>query len=79
MMEKMQINSEGSSVTFKSLLIPQYPAKVIVLSANTRAKVPASVESSPPLYVPLESLEDMTRDRRLRLTPACLKKQRPFC
>ena len=41
------MKSEGSSVTFKSLLSPKYPAKVIVASAITRAIVPASVESSP--------------------------------
>lgn len=40
---------EGSRVIFKSLLTPQYPANVIVPSAITRARVPASVESSPPL------------------------------
>lgn len=63
------MKSEGRRVTFKSLLIPRYPASVIVPSAITRARVPASVESSPPLYVPLESREDITRDRSERLTP----------
>lgn len=48
-MDDTQIRSEGSKVTFKSLLSPKYPAKVIVPSAITRASVPASVESSPPL------------------------------
>jgi hypothetical protein len=48
-MEDMQMRSEGSRVTFKSRLSPKYPAKVIVPSAITRAIVPASVDSSPPL------------------------------
>ena len=47
--EDMQMKSEGSRVIFKSLLSLKYPAKVIVPSAITRAIVPASVESSPPL------------------------------
>lgn len=63
------MKSEGSKVTFKSLLSPRYPDNVIVPSAITRARVPASVESSPPLYVPRESLEDMTRDRSDKFTP----------
>jgi hypothetical protein len=48
-MEATQITSEGRRVTFKSLLSPKYPASVIVPSATTRANVPASVESNPPL------------------------------
>jgi hypothetical protein len=48
-MEDMQMRSEGSRVAFKSRLSPKYPAKVIVPSAITRAIVPASVDSSPPL------------------------------
>lgn len=48
-MEATQINKEGSSVRFKSLLSPMYPANVIVPSATTLANVPASVDSSPPL------------------------------
>ena len=47
--EQIQMKSEGRRVAFKSLLIPQYPVRVIVASAITRARVPASVESSPPL------------------------------
>lgn len=69
-MEHIQINSEGSRVAFKSLLTPPYPASVIAPSATTRARVPASVDSNPPLYVPLESRDDITRDRSDRLTPA---------
>lgn len=68
-MEVMQMRSEGRRVTFKSLLSPRYPAKVIVPSAITRAIVPASVDSSPPLYVPRDSRDDMTRDRSDRFTP----------
>lgn len=48
-MEEIQMKSEGSKVTFMSLLSPKYPDNVIVPSAITRARVPASVESSPPL------------------------------
>lgn len=48
-MENMQMRSDGSRVTFKSLLSPKYPANVIVASAITRAIVPASVDSRPPL------------------------------
>lgn len=65
-----QIKSEGSKVTFKSLLSPKYPDNVIVPSAITRAIVPASVESKPPLKVPRESLDDMTRESRDKFTPA---------
>lgn len=68
-MEVMQMNSEGSRVTFNNLLSPKYPARVIVASAITRAIVPASVESNPPLYVPRESREDITRDSNDKLTP----------
>lgn len=68
-MEDRQMKSEGTKVTFKSLFSPRYPDKVIVPSAITRAKVPASVESNPPLYVPRESLDDMTRDRSDKFTP----------
>lgn len=56
-------------MTFKSLLVPKYPARVMVTSAITRAIVPASVDKRPPLYVPRESLDDMTRERSDRLTP----------
>lgn len=65
-----QITSDGSSVTLRSLPMPRYPAAVIVPSANTRANVPASVERSPPLYVPRERRDDITLDRRDRFTPA---------
>lgn len=69
-MENTQMTSEGSRVAFKSLLMPQYPARVIVPSAKTRASVPASVESNPPLNVPRARRDDMTRDKSDRLTPA---------
>ena len=68
-MEAMQITREGSRVMFKSLLSPMNPARVIVASATTRASVPASVDRRPPLYVPRESLDDITLDRRDKLTP----------
>lgn len=68
--EEIQTKRAGSRVIFRSLFIPQYPANVIVPSAITRARVPASVESSPPLYVPRESRDDMTRDRSDGFTPA---------
>ena len=67
--EDMQMKSEGSRVIFKSLLSLKYPAKVIVPSAITRAIVPASVDSSPPLQVPRESRDDMTRERSAKLIP----------
>lgn len=63
------MKSEGNKVTFNSMFSPRYPDNVIVPSAITRAKVPASVESRPPLYVPRESLDDMTRDSSDRFTP----------
>lgn len=63
------MKSEGIKVTFNSLLSPKYPDSVIVPSAITRARVPASVESSPPLKVPRESLDDMTRDSSDKFTP----------
>lgn len=49
MMEDMHMNSAGTKVVFKSILSPKYPDSVIVPSAITRASVPASVESNPPL------------------------------
>lgn len=69
----MQITSDGSKVTFKSLLSPAYPPKVMVASAITRAIVPASVDNSPPLKVPRDSLDDITRDRSDRFTPKIQK------
>lgn len=48
-MEVTQTKSAGTKVVFKSLLSPKAPDMVIVPSAITRARVPASVESSPPL------------------------------
>jgi hypothetical protein len=42
----------------------------------TRARVPASVESNPPLYVPRESLDDMTRERSDKFTPGLVKQMR---
>lgn len=68
-MDPMHMTSDGRSVTFKSLLCPRYPAIVIVASAITRARVPASVDRSPPLYVPRERRDDMTLERRDKLTP----------
>lgn len=48
-MEPIHMKSEGSRVTFKRLLSPKYPASVIVPSATTLARVPASVDNNPPL------------------------------
>lgn len=77
-----QITREGSRVTLRRLPMPRYPAAVMVQSATTLARVPASVERSPPLYVPLERRDDITLDRSERLTPAyCGKNFRhsPWC
>lgn len=68
-MAYIQIKSEGSKVTFRSLLSPKYPDNVIVPSAITRAIVPASVESRPPLNVPRDNLDDITRERSDKFTP----------
>lgn len=65
----MQIESDGSKVAFKSLLSPPYPPNVIVASAITLAIVPASVDSSPPLNVPRDSRDDITRDSSDKFTP----------
>lgn len=70
----MQITSDGNKVTFNSLLSPKNPAIVIVASAITLAIVPASVDSNPPLNVPRDSLDDITRDRSDKFTPATLTK-----
>lgn len=71
-MEAMQMKREGRRVIFRSLLTPMQPATVIVASAITRAIVPASVDRSPPLYVPRESLDDITRESSDKLTPVLL-------
>lgn len=63
------MTSEGIRVRLRRLLSPKYPARVIVPSAITLAIVPASVDSSPPLYVPRASLDDMTRESSDKLTP----------
>jgi len=47
--EAKQITRDGRRVAFRRRLCPRYPAAVIVMSAATRASVPASVERSPPL------------------------------
>lgn len=47
--EAIQIKREGSRVTLRRYSTPKKPANVIVPSAMTRAKVPASVDNSPPL------------------------------
>lgn len=67
--EDTQMNSAGTSVAFNSLLSPKYPDSVMVPSATTLASVPASVESNPPLKVPRESLDDMTRESSDKFTP----------
>lgn len=58
-MDAAQIRRDGKRVIFNRCLIPRYPANVIIPLATTLASVPASVDSSPPLYVPRDSLEDM--------------------
>ena len=70
--EDIQMRSEGTKVKFKNLVSPKNPPRVIVASAITRASVPASVESRPPLYVPRESLDDMTRDSNDKFTPGTM-------
>ena len=72
-MDEKQTRRAGSKVVFKSLLSPKYPAIVIVPSAITRASVPASVESNPPLKVPRESLDDIILERSERFTPELIK------
>jgi len=69
-MDAAQITREGSRVMFRSFPTPRYPAAVMVQSATTLARVPASVERSPPLYVPRERRDDITLDRSERFTPA---------
>lgn len=68
-MDEMQMSRAGSRVAFSSLLSLKYPTIVIVPSAITRARVPASVDSKPPLKVPRESRDDIIFDRSERLTP----------
>lgn len=63
------MTSDGRRVAFKRCPLPKYPPNVMVASATTRANVPASVESNPPLYVPFDSLDDITRDNNARFTP----------
>uniref|UniRef100_A0A7C9CA61 Uncharacterized protein n=1 Tax=Opuntia streptacantha TaxID=393608 RepID=A0A7C9CA61_OPUST len=69
-MEAMQMTREGIRVRLSRQLSPRNPTRVMVASATTLASVPASVESSPPLYVPRESLDDITRERSDRFTPS---------
>ena len=72
-MDEMQMRSAGIKVAFRSLLSFRYPEIVIVASAITLARVPASVDSNPPLKVPRESLDDITFDRSERFTPGLIK------
>ena len=74
--DEMQMRRAGTKVVFRNLLSPKYPDIVIVPSATTRAKVPASVESNPPLKVPRDSLDDIIRDRSDKLTPGLIKENR---
>lgn len=48
---------------------PALPAMVIIPSAKARASVPASVERSPQLNTPLDSLGDMAFDNSDMFTP----------
>ena len=63
------MRNDGRRVKFRRLLSPKSPISVIVASATTLASVPASVDRRPPLYVPRDSLDDITRDRSDRFTP----------
>ena len=56
-------------VTFTMKEVPKYPAKVMVPSATTLARVPASVDSKPLLYVPRVRRTDMTFDNNDKFTP----------
>ena len=67
------MRSAGSKVVLRRLLSLKYPEIVIVPSAITRARVPASVDSNPPLKVPPESLDDIVFDRSERFTPEISK------
>jgi hypothetical protein len=73
-MDATQITRDGRRVTLRSFSMPRLPAAVIVPSATTLAKVPASVERRPPLYVPRERRDDITLDRRERFTPEIINK-----
>ena len=64
----MQIPSDRSRVAFNRWFLPKYPPNVMVASATTLANVPASVDSNPLLYVPFDSLHDITRDNNKRFT-----------
>jgi len=75
-MDATHITRDGSRVTLRSIPTPRYPAAVMVQSATTLARVPASVERRPPLYVPRERRDDITLDRRERFTPAFANKIR---
>lgn len=72
-MDEMQMRSAGSNVAFRTILSLKYPEIVIVPSAITRARVPASVDSNPPLKVPLESRDDIIFDRSERFTPGLIE------
>ncbi|KAF3595673.1 hypothetical protein Bca4012_076075 [Brassica carinata] len=65
----MQIPSDRSRVAFNRWFLPKYPPNVMVASATTLANVPASVDSNTPLYVPFDSLDDITHDNDDRFTP----------
>ena len=75
-MDEMQMRSAGSKVVFRSLLSLKYPEIVIVPSAITRARVPASVDSNPPLKVPRESLDDIIFVRSERFTPGLIEQKK---
>jgi hypothetical protein len=65
------MSRDGSSVALRSAARPSSPpASVMVPSAATRASVPASVDSRPPLYVPRDSRDDITCDSSDRFTPS---------
>lgn len=57
-------------VALRRTEVPRYPAKVILQSATTLARVPASVDNKPLLYVPFASRADMTLDSNDKFTPA---------
>ena len=69
-MDATHITRDGSRVTLRSIPTPRYPAAVMVQSATTLARVPASVKRRPPFSVSRERWHDITLDRKERFTSA---------
>ena len=66
----------GAMVALRRSEVSKYPAKVMVQSATTLARVPASVDNKPLLYVPFASRTDMTLDNNDKFTPIYIHTQR---